>query len=177
MCGVLITFFLLLLTVWCVTQKVIIFRFAPFTCGSRSCSVNFLHCLAFFPPVARYFSVIFHHYFCDSRWGLCLYFLAAPPTFPTKSKNERTNEREKESRHCCSLSHTHHTARRWQSHNRVCKNFPPFCHTHEMIASETQIRKTASEPVPIQPIDVHACIFRMTVRCRSKMDRVSLNQN
>lgn len=120
-------FFLLLVllatVIWCVTPKGD--YFPPCTFHLRFTLLLgqiFFTNLAFFPPV-RDFSPLF------SSWGLCLlYFLAAPPTFPTKSKYERTNEREKESRHCYSLTHTHHTGRRWQSHNRVCKIFPPFCH-------------------------------------------------
>lgn len=63
-----------------------------------------------------------------SRWGLCLYFLAALSRQNRKT-NEPMSEKKNHGTADLSLSHTHHTGRRWQSHNRVCKIFLPFCHT------------------------------------------------
>lgn len=82
-------------------RKVIIFsalHLAGFTVFARA---TVRHYLTFLPtPPVRDFSVNFHHYFTAIRAGAFAFiFSLLPLTFPTKSKNDRTNEREKESRH------------------------------------------------------------------------------
>lgn len=107
----------------CHPKKVIIFRFAPFTCGSRSCSAKFSSLIS----RSSHPCETFHHYF---RVGAFAFFIFS--LLPRLSRqNRKTNEpmSEKKNHGTAALSHTHHTGRRWQSHNRVCKIFPPFCHT------------------------------------------------
>lgn len=85
-----------------VTQKVIILLHLSPAVHGLARSINSTTRIFSHPCeiLTRIFTTIF-----DTRCGLCLYFLG---TLPTKSKNERTNEREKESRHCCFLTHTSH---------------------------------------------------------------------
>lgn len=111
----------------------LIFRFAPFTCGFTLLLGQLSSLSRVLPTPVRDFSVIFHHYFqyATIRDGAFAFIFSLLPRL--SRQNRKTNEPMSEKRNHgtadLSLSHTHHTGRRWQSHNRVCKIFLPFCHT------------------------------------------------
>lgn len=113
------------------------FRFAPCTCavhGFRSTQLSSLSRVLPTPPV-RDFSVNFHHYFTRYALGPLPLFSRCSPDFPDKIE-KRTNQRARKRITALdgALSHTHtqHAGRRWQSHNRVCKIFLPFCHSQNV---------------------------------------------
>lgn len=107
-----------------------IFRFAPCTCGSRV-SLGQLSSLSRVLPTTRArfpreFSPLFH----AIRAGAFAFIFSLLPRL--SRQNRKTNEPSEKKNHgtaALSRTHTQHAGRRWQSHNRVCKIFLPFCHT------------------------------------------------
>lgn len=123
LCSMFLLLFLLLVLFTMVSPKRWLFSaLNPFTCGSLSCSVNFLNYETFFPPM-RNIHENFHHYFRYTMWPLPLFSRYSPDKI-----GKRTNQWARKKNHgSAAFSHTHHTGKRWQSHNRVCENFLPFC--------------------------------------------------